>query len=259
MFRVTFDPRSNYTVRFPKAAERANILALAQSFVVYERSLPAKAQTPFTAKVIELLGTAVPVHSSRLSSEAQRTVASEAVKRLDAAAKLNCEQIYGLMKVMFPGSPERAKEWGFQVKQTTRNILHPRSREARLALLNTYIAKEESRPAKERFAMPSLDQVRQVRDELQANLIARNAGRTQRETSIVNGRALAAELLQYLQAAAVYLLADQYRFSLSPDLRKWGFEVVALRNGYGNGNGNSPANGHGTTNGDSTDFNPPMR
>lgn len=243
MFRITFDPKSPYTVRFPKMEERASVLSLAQTFVAYEQSLPTEARTPFTAKLTELLDTALPMHNSRLSSEVQRTVASEAVKRLDAAAKLVCEQIYGQMKVMFPGSPERAQEWGFHVKQTTRRVLHPRSRQARLALLNRYIAKEESCPEAERFAVPALNEVRRVRDELQANLAARNDGRNQRETSIINSRPLSTELLHYLQAAAVHLLADKYGFSLTPDLRKWGFEVVARRNGHGNGHENG--NGHG--------------
>lgn len=247
MFRITLDTKSNYALRFPKVADRADILALAQRFVAYEQSLPPGAQTPFTADIIALLEKAIPMYSSGMSSEVQRTVASEAVKRLDETAKVVCEQIYGLMKVMFATSPERAKEWGFQIKQATGHILRPRSRKARLALLNAYIAKEESCPPPERFTVVSLDEVRRVRNELQANLTARNDGKDLRERSNVNSRALTTELFQQLQAAAVYLLAKEYHFSLSLDLRKWGYEVTTLRNGHSNGHGNGTGNGSGSS------------
>lgn len=40
---------------------------------------------------------------------------------------------------------------------------------------------------------------------------------------------LALELSNYLQAAFIYLLAIEFKFKLSKDLQKWGYDVAAKR------------------------------
>ena len=113
-------------------------------------------------------------------------------------------------------------------------------------MLDSYIAQEQSRPAKERFATPDLTEVIAVRDQLRANLTARNNGKARREASVAASRAVAGELLQNLQAAAAYLISTRYNFTLTPELQQWGFTVVAARNGNGHGNGHPNGNGHGS-------------
>lgn len=80
--------------------------------------------------------------------------------------------------------------------------------------------------------------VKAVRDELQANLSARDAGKMQRQLNIIAGKNVGDELLQHLQAAAAYLVTTRYNFSVSPELQRWGFEVVSPRNGAANGHTN---------------------
>ena len=40
---------------------------------------------------------------------------------------------------------------------------------------------------------------------------------------------MALELSNYLQAAFIYLLAMEFKFKLSKDLQKWGYDVAAKR------------------------------
>ncbi|MCB0174934.1 MAG: hypothetical protein KDJ97_30780 [Anaerolineae bacterium] len=40
---------------------------------------------------------------------------------------------------------------------------------------------------------------------------------------------MALELSNYLQAAFIYLLAIEFKFKLSKDLQKWGYDVAAKR------------------------------
>ncbi len=225
--------------------QRASLVSLAQTFTAYEQNLPPAEQTPYTAQIAGLLAQALPTHSGQVSGEIQRTVASEAVKRLDEQARLLVNQILYMLKATFPTQPEQAEAWGFALKQTTGQIRLPKTCLERLALLNAYLAQEESRPAAEQFSLPALATVKAVRDELQANLNARDAGKMQRQLSVIAGKNVGDELLQHLQAAAVYLLSTRYNFSVSPELQRWGFEVVSLRNGaangHTNGNGQSPA------------------
>lgn len=245
MFQLRFDASSTYSVRMPRTRQHHEIIDLVQKFVAYERTRPEEEQTPLTNKLASLLDEVVPYFEHRESGELQRTTASEAVKRLDEEAKLFTHQIWTTMNFFFKGTPERAKTWGFEIRQSTRQILKPKSRADRLALLTRYAAREESLPEHERFSVPELNEVKRVRDELARNLSDRNAGRTQREVSIIRAEALADKMYNHLQYAAVYLLAEEFDYTITPDLEHWGFDVVMVRTGNGNGHGNGHANGNG--------------
>jgi len=102
----------------------------------------------------------------------------------------------------------------------------PRSRAQRFALLDAYVAQEESRPAEERFNIPALDDVRAVRDGLRASLEQREGGRTVRETGVALRDEMVEELLDLLQAAAVYLVVKRFGRRVTPELQGWGYNVV---------------------------------
>lgn len=242
MTTLFLNMKSQHSIRFPRPTQRHKLVNLTERFIAQESTLPAKAQTPYTTRLTELLQQASPTHNGQLHGELQRTAASEALKRLDQTATQLIRRIWRTMNATFMDTPERAEEWGFNIKQATGNILIPRKRAERLTMLDSYIAREQSRPAKERFATPDLTEVIAVRDQLRANLTARNNGKARRETSVAASRAIAGELLQNLQAAAAYLISTRYNFTLTPELQQWGFTVVAARNGNGHGNGH--ANGH---------------
>lgn len=246
MFQFRLDATSPYTLRMPRAQRRSEIVALAQKFVAYELTRPEAARTPLTGRLAALLNEIRPHYDHRFTGEQQRTSASEAVKRLDDEAKALVNHIWNTMYFLFKATPERALDWGFEVRQSTRRIIKPQSRSERLALLTRYVAKEESCPEYERFSMPDLAEVKRIRDELAKNLSARDAGQTQRKVSLVATEVLANQMFNHLQSALVYLLTEQYNYKLTPELENWGFEVVLMRNGNGHGrpNGNGASNGH---------------
>ena len=244
MLQFRLDPTGPYALHFPRAHQRADILALAQRFVAYDEQLPLEQQSPFTPKLKTLLAQLLPSHAQSWQAERQRTQASESLKRIERAADIIIDQIIAMMRAVFPTRPEEAERWGLPVKQSTGRILKPRKREARLALLSAYIKTEQARPEAERFVAPVLAEVIRVRAGLQANLTARRAGQTQRETSNAAAKALSHELLNHLQVAAAYLVADRFDYQLGPVLENWGYTIVAARRGRnGRENGNDQAMG----------------
>lgn len=249
MIKFHLDTNSSYQLRLPNIRQRAKVMALAEQFVAYDRSRPPEQQTPVTDRLADLLSQAEPVAADQLKGEQQRTAASEAVKRLEREAEALVDSIWHLMHSLYKQTPERAEAWGFDIRQGSGRILKPASRQARLALLSRYVAQEENRPEAEQFSNPALSEVRRVRDELVAKLATRDAGKTRREDSLVAGQAFAKEMLNYLQVGLIYLMSEEFNFTLGPGLQNWGFTVVLGRNGHNHGRGNG--NGHSSgTNGD---------
>lgn len=87
-----------------------------------------------------------------------------------------------------------------------------------------------------------------MRDDLAASLKARDAGKTQRTVSVNNSHALARQLHNFLQLGLAALVSGDYDFSITPELKNWGFDVVG-RNGHSNGHGNGHSNGQTNGNG----------
>lgn len=248
MYQIRIDATSPYNLRLPRDYQPQEIVGLAQKFVAYESTRAEVQRTPLTHRLATLLDEVTPCYQERDSGERQRTAASEAVKRLDHEAKTLINHLWNMMNYLFKATPEQAQAWGFEVRQVTGRIIRPQSRPKRLDLLTSYVAYEESRPDHQRFSLPDLAEVRRVRDGLAGNLSARDAGRTQREVCLIAGEALTNQMLNHLQAAVVHLLAVEYGYKLSPDLEKWGFEVVLVRHGNGHSRTNGHGNGHSQAN-----------
>ncbi|MCB0169364.1 MAG: hypothetical protein KDJ97_02330 [Anaerolineae bacterium] len=174
----------------------------------------------------QLLQASVPTQNTYKSSEVQRTIASEAVKRLDEQAKALIRKIRFKLNFDYTETPEAAEEWGFQVKQGTGNILLPTNRSERLALLDTYIAKEESRPPEEQFTAPNLAEVISLRDGLKTNLEARRASRSRRKDSYAARAESLEALYDTLRMAGGLIVLKKLNRKVTPALEKWGIEVT---------------------------------
>lgn len=237
MLNLRLSPGSAYQCRLPSSSQRSKIFALTRQFIEHEQTLLPEQQTPYTAPLADLLQQTVPHSNARLNGETQRRLAAGAIERLDQQSRKVVGHIWRNLNAVFAETPELAAQWGFTVKSSGR-ILMPRTRTERLAVLNVYISREEGRPEEERFSRPDLAEVIQVRDELEAKLADRTAGRTRREASIAATKNLAPQMFNLLQAAVVHLWAHEFNFSLNPDLQKWGFDVIERRNGKHHTNGN---------------------
>lgn len=241
MYQFRLDSKSPYSLRVPVRSSTA-VTRLAQDFVAYEQSLPADQQTPYGPLIADLLNQIEPQTGNRISAESQRVLASETVKQLDYQAIKLVRHIWQTMNLTFIERPAYAVEWGFTVRQSSGRILMPSNRDERLTVLKAYIIKEFSRPEHERFKAPDLGEIIQVRDGLEANLSARQAGQTQRTISTATNRTLMVQLVNHLNAAAVYLLAHRFDYTVNLELQNWGFRIVT-RNGH-NGHEREHRNGN---------------
>lgn len=226
MYSIILDPSSPYQVKLPTTNKVTKLIAIAENFVAYDETLPLEEQSPLLPDIRQLLEQCVPTQNSFKSSEAQRTIASEAVKRLDGQIKTIIRKIHHKINFEYMETPESAEAWGFQVKQGTRRILLPKKRSERLTFLNTYIAQEESRPPEERFTTPDLAVIINLRDDLKANLATRRRSRGRRKDSYSARSEALKALYDTLRMAGGLIILKKFNRSLTPGLEKWGIEVI---------------------------------
>lgn len=229
MVTTKFDTDSDLHLEFPDKNKPLDVVTTVESYLDYESSLPPEEQLPQTPRLTELLERWIASDDSRSKGEHQRAKASESVKQLDQMLSRYVRRMRKTIDAAFPESPVEAKAWGFNSKQTTQNILLPRTRKEHLIVLNKYIAYEQSRPEEERFTNPPLAEVIELRDELRQQLKVRATGQTQREKSAADSSAITLEMYNQLQGAVVYLLNFKFDFIVTVELENWGFEVVTRR------------------------------
>ena len=226
MHNTSLDRLSPYHVEIPPITESPMLIAAGETFVTYEETLPPEQQSTLLPDIKQHLDLCIPSKQHIKSSEAQRTVASETVKRLDEQATDLIRKIHRMFGHEFYETPDAAENWGFEVKQTTGNILMPKSRTERLDLLDAYILKEESRPEKERFTKPELAMVINLRNELKANLVARRNSRRRRKSSQSTRMTALRKLYDCLRVAASVIIIKHFDQAISPEMGNWGYEVV---------------------------------
>lgn len=226
MLRVTVDSPSHYQVVVPDISQQAKLLTLVEAFLAYDQTLPADKQSVFAGHLADLQQQCSPHRDQFYQSETQRTIASENIKRLEEELYQHLKQAHQNLKAAFLKMLEKAEEWGFEVKQTTGNLLFPRRKEDRLRVLNTYIAKEESRATDECFKTPDLARLIAIQEQLQANIKQYQVNRKQRKSSRVARDTGFRRLRETLLLAASTITVLQFDHIISLDLQKWGFEVV---------------------------------
>lgn len=229
MITAKFDTISKLHLKFPEKNKPEQIVDTVRSFVNYELSRPAELQLPHTPIMVNLLQQWAASDAQRTQGEYQRATAAEDIERLDQELSELVRHIRKTLDAAFPTRPSQAKGWGFKSKQSTKNILLPQTRTEHLMALDDYIAKEQSRPAAERFTSPDLAEVIRVRDTMREQLYLRHIGQNQREKSVAAGNRIAAVMYNYLQAAAVHLLTFNFDFTITPRLEYWGYNVVSRR------------------------------
>lgn len=229
MITTKFDTASKLHLSFPDRNKPLDIASTVETFIDYDQSRPPEEQLPHTPKLVGLLQQWNESDHKRLAGESQRGAAAETVEKLDKEMIEYVRRMRKTLDATFPDVPAQAKAWGFRVKQSTKNILVPRTRRDHLTLLDKYIAKEQSRPEAERFASPDLVEITRVRDDLRDQLKIRLAGQNQREKAVADGNLIIVAMYNYLQAAAVRLLAFNFDFVLTVELQNWGYDVMPRR------------------------------
>ncbi|MCB0181503.1 MAG: hypothetical protein KDI62_24965 [Anaerolineae bacterium] len=231
MHTIFLDANSPYHVGIPSAEQWPELIDTTQTFVTYDQSLPPERQSPYTRHLIAMLNICVPLYETYESSESQRTIASETVKRLEAQLTRLTRQIHHVIKGALFETPEQAEEWGFQIRQSSQTILMPRSTKERLALLKKYIAQEESRPAAERFTIPNLETVKRLHADLITHRATRRSSRDRRKSSRAARDEAFAQLVDWLRMAAGHLMLDHFNHKISFEMQQWGYIVIERQSG----------------------------
>ena len=252
MVNIRVDNQGSLEVHFPSPVKRSDVSDLGKKHLPYEQTLPTKQQNIFTPIISNLMQQIIELEKKGAAGEAQRAVAADAVPGLERRSKRLIESMMKTIDVAFPHRPAKAKEWGFNTKKGTANILTPKNQKERLAVMESYIAKEESRPEEERFTMPALADVIDNYQSYNATIKNRNVGQYQRQKYVNASNALAKQLGQYLQLAAGVIVGYDYKLEISRDLQHWGYKVIKRRSSKkAETNDDAPANG--STNGSADD------
>lgn len=223
------EPESPYQINFLDLQQRAELLAQGQIFIAQEQMRPLKEQTPFTPRIIKLVNQLQTAYATQTEAERQRTIAADKLKQLQKTAVIVVTQMWKSVTGKYANDPSEATRWGFKLKPRTRNVLKPKTLSERLALMNTYIAKEESRPEEERFRIPELAEVIELRDKITANMQAHQTGQNQQENSFEAIKKLTKALSNCLQGAAVHILGVDFDFDLSTQMQNWGYDITLKR------------------------------
>ena len=223
------EAESAYQITFLTPRQRLETFEQGQIFIAQEQTRPLKKQTPFTPRIIKLVEQLQTAYNAHTEAERQRTIAYDKLKQLRKRAVVVVTQMWKSVTSLYEDDPSEATRWGFKLKPKTRNVLKPKNLQERLALMNAYIAKEESRPAEERFRVPKLEQVIELRDMVAANTQAHQEGQNQQENSLETIRKLTKDLSLCLQAAAIHLLGMDFDFDLSTQMQNWGYDITLKR------------------------------
>ena len=225
MLKVNVDPPSRYHVFVPEDHQHDELITLVDAYLAYDKTLPLAQQSFFAPYLAELREQCVPHTTEFYHSEAQRSIASDTVKRLDQEVFRYLKQALLNLRALFWKTPSKAEAWGFDVKQTTGSINFPRGKKDQRRVLNSYIAKEESRPLSERFDDPDLNQMIAVRDQLQENMYIARSRQKQRKTSRAARDEIFRRLRETLRLAAGAIIVLHFDHKITLDLQKWGFDV----------------------------------
>ncbi|MCB0197426.1 MAG: hypothetical protein KDJ65_36095 [Anaerolineae bacterium] len=217
---------NRHQIVLPEVSDHLDLMALNDDFLTYDATLPPENQSAFTKHLMELGEQCKPHHDQFYSSEAQRSIASDNVKRLDEEVIDHLKQAQHNLNALFWRTPSEAEAWGFKTKQSTGNIIAPATKKERMRVLDTYIAKEESMPEAERFNTPDLARLIEVRDQLVENTRISRSNEKQRRSSRVARDESFRRLRDTLRMAAGNIIILQFDHAVTHDLQKWGFSVI---------------------------------
>ncbi len=230
--RVEFDRQGKYVIRHVSPADLTAVDALATAFTSQESTLPFDERGPYTEHIVDLLRRLRLLNYQRTIGKSQASISSREIKHLYRRAAALVRPIQQSLNEQLAATPEKATQWGFKVStagQRMRVVLIPKTQTAVLNALEKYINAEKSRPPAERFMIPSLAEVVEVYEDLRDQLERQRVGRIARQNSSLAQLEVAQELMDYLQAALVYLVVTRFNRRVTLELKAWGYAVVSRK------------------------------
>jgi hypothetical protein len=229
MLNIKLDTKSDLSVKWP--LHDPQILALGAAYVAYESSLTAQLQLKdiTLAMMQTALTSAQTAATSAGGGEAARAIAAETLRQKYATAQPLLENAINQLKAKYYANLAQLENWGLETVAGGNpvTVRKPRTQTAWIAFLKAYVTKEAALPVADQLTVPALATLQTLNTDIQAALVARDAGRTTREVGVLGRSAATQRLLDLLQVACAILVAVKYNGVVTNNLQSWGFLVEA--------------------------------
>ena len=225
MYLLRYDVSGDYDIRFP--VDEGDLVPLAEAYIRYEATLsPADALHDIPCAEIQA------ALAAQLAAEVDRASAADrflqtsrqARPRLDRLIiRLKSRHVHNLADLGLYGLRTRLRQRGGLGVRKPANPLDW------LKFLNDYLKEAGRQPEAERLTDPSFEELTQLAQTLNSALEVRDRAQTRREVSVAARKAASQRLRNLLQVAAAIRIVKQYGGSVSVELAKWGYTVVARK------------------------------
>lgn len=229
MFAFRIDTNGAYDLSVPESPEA--LIVLAETYLAHEESLPeaSRLSAPSLAAIRDLTSQLLSAMSQAGNGEATRATAASEFDQLLEQARTTGGLAIDKLKGMYAENPAQLEYWGIATKKTAAgkiSVSRPRTVNAWVTFLETYVAQETRLSAEEQVKSPSLEQMKQLQTSLTNAYASRGQGYTQRLVSNSTKAQLAESLQDTLEVAAANLIVLQFERKVVRELMDWGFPVV---------------------------------
>lgn len=242
MATFVIDAKSDVVIKAPD--KYSGWITLAQQYLAYESAQPPEAQLPLPTLVnvnsaLVALQTAV---AAAADGEHNRAIAGNRFNELMASVKGKLSWALNGRSRQFHQSLYLLEAWGVDTVNgpAGARVEFPSFQADWLALLDAYIAKEESLPPAEQWADPPLSEMETLREQVQINKQEREQYKLQRMNNIVKRDQRLATLKMLLDQALHNLIIEKYSGVVDMELGFWGFNVQHRAATGSGSNGTTP-------------------
>jgi len=229
MMQYRLDANGKQQVNWP--ANDAEIVRLGEEFIQASERRPAERCFPALNLVKTRCAAAAAAMAQAQTGDADRSGAALTVEQtFEQAQQLVRKIVAGLSYHHLHELPELQK-WGLKVVRGPRGqylVKSPRNKADVMAMLETYLKRENELPEANRLADPALDTVAAALAALTTSMAARQQGRTQREQGVQARTVEAQKLLDLLQVAAAYHCVVEFDGVVDARLQDLSFEVTTV-------------------------------
>lgn len=232
MYLLRYDVSGDYDIRLP--ADEGDLVPLAEAYIRYEATLPP-ADALHDIPCVEVQAALAAVKSAQaaqLAAEADRTSAANRWLQTSQQARTRLDRLIIRLKSRHVHNLADLGRYGLRTRLRQRGglgVRKPANALDWLKFLNDYLVEAGRQPEAERVTDPSFEELTQLAQTLNTALEQRVRAQTRRQTSVRARKAASQRLRNLLQVAAAIRIVKQYGGTVSVELAKWGYTVVARK------------------------------
>lgn len=228
MILARMDSKGSFRIQWPNTDD--GFIALADAWIAYEESRNATLQRkdPWLTLIQTKAHAAKAARTTAETSEAARSVASEAFKTKLALAKTNLNFAFNTLKFKHADNLFELEYWGANVRRTSRglSIRMPTKDSEILALLEKYVTQEATQGAAQ-LTEPSLATMEALLVDLKDLAGNRGSSRAARTSKVFERNTTISELDDLLTGVAIAICLLEFGGKVHPDLAQWGYTIVS--------------------------------